>query len=118
MNTFTFSGNLVEDATRETTGIGSTGFQRTRLAFKVINNSGWGENARKLAIVCHLHGRRAESAKLADTLRKGLKVMVTGEIVSALIAGTGKSRRPELTVDVRDFEFIAKEGDAVKGADE
>lgn len=72
MNVLTIVGNLGKDAERKNVG------QAAVLNFSVAAKSGYGDKEQTIWIDCAIWGKQAEG-KIADYLKKGQQVCVSGE---------------------------------------
>ena len=95
MNTISFSGRLGKDAELKTIGAAATSV----LNFSIADDIGWGDKKTTQWFNCAVFGTRAES--LAQYLKKGLSVTVSGEFKARTYdkSDGSKATSLEITVD-------------------
>ena len=105
MNIFIASGNLGQDYELKYTPNGKAIGE-----FSLPVKQGWGDHEKLTWVNCKVLGDRA--AKL-DFLKKGMKVMVSGEIVLETWEGA-KGKGSKLVCIVRDIDLPNKSSDKVR----
>ena len=99
MNVWNFTGNIGKDCE-----VASTQGGTTVCKFTVAVKSGFGDNQKTTWVNCRLWGKRAEG-RLPEYLKKGQKVVISGECELAEWQGQDGSQNKALMVNVNDVEL-------------
>ena len=110
MNVFTFSGNLGKDAEVRHLQSGTA-----VCSFSVAVRSGYGDNEKTTWVRCALFGKRAEGG-LVQYLKKGVQVVVSGELsLNEYQTGSGESRS-SIEVRVNEIDLMSRNNASQTGS--
>jgi len=104
MNSFNAVGRVGQDAIIRYTTAGDP-----ILGWSIAVSSGYGKNEVTTWVNCSLFGKRAE--KLADMIRKGQQIGITGEILLREYESKG-SKKQSLECRVNDVTLIGSKSDS------
>jgi len=105
MNVLCISGRLVRDSELRFLKDG-----KQVLSFSVASNSGYGESKKTNYFECSIFGARGE--KLADYMKKGQEVAVSGEITLNEYQTTEGETKASLRVRVNDITLVGSSSGA------
>jgi len=109
MNSLTFNGALGQDSEMKQAGSSNL------LNFSVGNSTGYGDKKKTNWFRCALWGARGE--KLLPMLKKGTKVMVTGELSQNTYTNKDGVEKTTLEVKVDNVDLLGSKKDAEPAAD-
>lgn len=104
-NVFSFTGTVGRDAEVKSMPSGQTVLNVT-----VANNIGFGERQQTLWVRVALWGKRAEG-QLAQYLKKGQQVFVSGELSMREYQGTDGSMKSSLELNANIIDLVGKRND-------